>query len=408
MTGVGGLILWLLSGVSAGIITGLLPSLHPNTVLFISLPLYLSSEVPAPSFLSFAVGLSVTHTFLDFIPSILLGAPDAGTALSILPGHRYMLQGKAYKAIKLTVFGGVFASLIALLLLPFLFFVLPALYRFISPYLHLILVLILGYLIYGESGSRKKAYSLLILLVSGFLGLGVFASPLANQNYILFSVFSGLFGVPTLLLSARSGREIPKQDMCLSVDLVSSFKASWYGFLSGLLSGMLPGLGSSQSAFLVKRVKQFPLKQFITALGGINTTNILFSVLALYLIGKPRSGAALIINDILSKFTFQHVLLVLGLSIFALSLAAPLTLILGAKAIALVEKFDYRKLAYLVLFVIFVGTFLLNGLFGLLVLITSAAIGFSSLFLGTRRGYCMGVLLIPTILYYAGYSLPLL
>lgn len=408
MTGVAGLVLWLLMGVGAGVITGLLPSLHPNTVLFISLPFYLGSDLPALLFLSFAVGLSVTHTFLDFIPSILLGAPDPGTALSILPGHRYMLQGKAYQAIKLTVFGGVFASLIALALLPFLFFLLPPLYHLISPHLHWLLVVLLAYLLYGEQGRWKQFYSLFILLVAGLLGVGVFSSHLANQNYILFSVFSGLFGVPTLIISCRSERDVPPQSLDIHIDVKRNFKASCYGFVSGLLSGLLPGFGSSQSAFLVRRLKKFPLRDFITALGGINTTNILFSVLALYLIGKPRSGAALIVRDILTEFNFHHVLLVLGLSIFTLAIAAPLTLVLAAKAIKLVRTFDYNKLAYLVLAVIVAGSLLLNGLFGLLVLVTSSGIGFSALFLGVRRGYCMGALLIPTILYYAGYSLPAL
>lgn len=408
MTGFFGLILWLLLGIGAGVVTGLLPSLHPNTVLFISLPFYIESKLPALSFLSFAVGLSVTHTFLDFIPSVLLGAPDPGTALSILPGHRYMLQGKAYKAIKLTVFGGVFASLISLALLPLLFFLIPPLYDSITPYLHLVLIIVLSFLLYGEQGRTKRLSSLLILLLSGLLGVGVFSSPLANQNYILFSVFSGLFGVPTLVISSRSEREVPVQESEVEIEPKKSCKASFYGFISGLIAGMLPGLGSSQSAFLVRRIKKFPLRDFITALGGINTTNILFSVLALYLIGKPRSGAALIVRDILADFSFYHVFLVLGLSVLTLSLAAPLTLVLAKKAIKVIRRFDYRKLAYLVLAVIFSGTFVLNGWFGFLVLITSSSIGFLTLFLGTRRGYCMGALLVPTILYYAGYSLPAL
>jgi len=41
----------------------------------------------------FIIAMSVTHTFLDALPAIFLGAPDADQVLNVLPGHRLLLQG---------------------------------------------------------------------------------------------------------------------------------------------------------------------------------------------------------------------------------------------------------------------------------------------------------------------------
>jgi len=43
---------------------------------------------------------SITHTFLNIIPVVYLGAPDAGTALAVLLGHSLLLDGMGMAAIK--------------------------------------------------------------------------------------------------------------------------------------------------------------------------------------------------------------------------------------------------------------------------------------------------------------------
>ena len=92
------IILALILGILVGIFTGLIPGLHINLVAML---LFLfSSKLESDLSLilaSFIVAMSVTHIFLDFIPSIFLGAPTPQTALSILPGHRLLLKGKGYE-----------------------------------------------------------------------------------------------------------------------------------------------------------------------------------------------------------------------------------------------------------------------------------------------------------------------
>src|SRR3989338_1637338 len=89
------LIIALLLGVTSGIITGLTPGIHSNLVSLLVLQ-FTPLLMPYFSLLSlatFIMSMSITHTFLDAIPSIFLGAPESDTVLGVLPGHRYLLRG---------------------------------------------------------------------------------------------------------------------------------------------------------------------------------------------------------------------------------------------------------------------------------------------------------------------------
>ena len=95
----------ILCGVLSGIITGLIPGIHVNliSVLLLSFSPLLLPFTGITSLLVYIISLSITHSFLDSIPSIYLGAPDAGQELNVLPGHRLLHQGMGHSAILYTV-----------------------------------------------------------------------------------------------------------------------------------------------------------------------------------------------------------------------------------------------------------------------------------------------------------------
>ena len=62
-------------GVWIGAATGLIPGVHPNTIIFVSVPIYLSSEMEFMSYAGLLIGCSVSHTFHNFVPSIYLRSP---------------------------------------------------------------------------------------------------------------------------------------------------------------------------------------------------------------------------------------------------------------------------------------------------------------------------------------------
>ncbi|MGM0409019.1 MAG: tripartite tricarboxylate transporter permease [Bacteroidota bacterium] len=95
------LILAILLGLMFGTITGLTPGIHLNLIsvmLLSASPILLQYTNPL-ALAVFIITMSVTHTFLDSIPSILLGAPESDTALGVLPGHRYLLKGQGLMAV---------------------------------------------------------------------------------------------------------------------------------------------------------------------------------------------------------------------------------------------------------------------------------------------------------------------
>lgn len=133
-------LLLVLLGCLLGVVTGLTPGLHVNTVCLIGLSLYLSLGLDALHFSVAMVAMAVTHTFLDFIPAIFLGVPEEETALIVLPAHQLLLQGKALDAVKLTAYGSLAGLIISLLLLPPALYLIPLAYNALRPFMVYVLL----------------------------------------------------------------------------------------------------------------------------------------------------------------------------------------------------------------------------------------------------------------------------
>src|SRR3989344_3600744 len=163
----------VLVGVIGGIFSGLTPGIHTNllvTLLFSISPFLLAFTSPL-IISALIVSMAITHTFLNVLPAVYLGAPDSeGKILSVLPGHRMLLQGRGYEAVKLTLLGSFLAIIMGILLTPLLLKFLPSLYSSIKSYIGYILVIASLYLVLRE---RKKFWAFFIFMLSGVFGLGV-------------------------------------------------------------------------------------------------------------------------------------------------------------------------------------------------------------------------------------------
>jgi TctA family transporter len=60
----------------------------------------------------------VVHSFLDFIPSVFFGAPNEPDSMSVLPGHRLLLQGKGLNAVVCAASGSLIGATFSLCLCP--------------------------------------------------------------------------------------------------------------------------------------------------------------------------------------------------------------------------------------------------------------------------------------------------
>jgi putative membrane protein len=99
--------------------------------------------------------MSITHTFVDFIPSIFLGAPDEDSVLSVLPGHQFLLKGHGHQALVLTLKGGLIAMILILLFTPIFINFLPEFYETISKLIPCILI---GISMISIATKKKKYF----------------------------------------------------------------------------------------------------------------------------------------------------------------------------------------------------------------------------------------------------------
>ncbi|MEC9090418.1 MAG: tripartite tricarboxylate transporter permease [Candidatus Thermoplasmatota archaeon] len=116
--------LWLMAsffvGVFLGCMTGLIPGFHVNNVALLALsvsPLAVAAGIPLSSVAAIIVSMGTVHTFLNYIPSALIGAPDGDTALALLPGHRMLISGHAAQGVAYSARGSQLGLLLSIPLL---------------------------------------------------------------------------------------------------------------------------------------------------------------------------------------------------------------------------------------------------------------------------------------------------
>ncbi|MEE9601289.1 MAG: tripartite tricarboxylate transporter permease [Thermoplasmata archaeon] len=535
-------ILFSLLGTAAGVATGLTPGLHVNTVAAMVLAfqgalLAMATAIfawasPSPNDLllivaALVIGNVISHTFLDYIPSIFLGAPEAETALSVLPGHRMLLRGRGLEAIRLSAKGSMSAVLLSLLLiLPFRFVMGPPidLYENIRPFFHLLLILVASIFIISETprvvqeevelvcempqgllkageavpklqelgpsealdqkeafllrgpvlahegdhvevgdqdgsvvvvlrgtpeeplegevalfvaperrvrksgGVTQKGWALLAFLLSGFLGYLVLMSPLLMRNWyplealrgdpstaIFLPLFTGLFGLPTLLISLFRTPRIPPQDLdpkATGLDSRAKTRATLGGSLAGAFVAWIPGVTAATATVLSQlfsgreRKGEKSDEEFILSLSCVNTSTAIFTIVVLFTILRARSGGMVAVQAIVGPLIIEWgalaslpsaLILFLIAAIVAAGAAFYLTLVLGGLFARISNRIPYRKLVTAILIFLPTIILLLSGLTGLAVAAVATLIGLIPPLVGVRRVHLMGSLILPLI-----------
>lgn len=419
------ILLFVILGILAGTFTGLAPGIHVNNISVIVIglsPVFLAYHIPPHAVVSFIMSMAVTHTILDFIPSIFLGVPEDSTALSVLPGHRLLLQGKGLEALFLTIIGGVGVTILFVLSTPILLLILPFFYNAIKPNIHWVLIAIVFIMIVTEEKSirnpenfrasvfhrkigSKRIWALIVFTLSGILGLIVFNSTTLSPVFLFLPLFTGLFGIPNMIISLRGRGVIPPQEQWIGrIDRNLIFSGIIKSFFSGLLVGTLPGVGAAQATVLTQEMtRKHDPKEFLISVGGINTAVAIFSILSLYVLERPRSGAAVAIGKLIGNFGINELILLISTVLIAVGISAILALKISKKGAGLIEKIPYDKLSLMTIAFLVILTAILTEYLGLLILFVSTAIGLIAPLTGIKRSHCMAVILLPVILFYAGY-----
>ncbi len=465
-------LVFVLIGTGIGILTGLTPGIHVNTLaalLISSLGAFavLSNGIQTmlggsgrgylttPLLIAvIIVCAALTHTFVDFIPSTFLGAPDEDTALVMLPGHELLMDGRGFHAVYLSAIGSGMALIGAfLLLVPFKLVVMDlGGYVILRSILVPVLVMASVLLILTEGGlpsiglrrpSRDRTKMLqidlaqvrsfaastlsglqswaasryqrwfkaaLVFLLSGLFGVLVLdrtvTSPFGLPSSILLPVLSGLFGIPVLLQSIDETPLIPIQftEDLPEVDRRAVTSVA-VGMSAGSVLGFLPGMTSGHATVLSMAARgDSDNEQVIITLSAVNTANTFFSLMALFMILRARSGAAIAVDELIDISAWRGwppsaMMVLLGSMALSGAMAFVVTIRLGRLFAGAVDRVPYKELVITIIISLMFINACFTGAFGMFILFTAIAIGTFPGKLGVRRSHLMGVLLVPVILY---------
>lgn len=394
------ILLAILVGCFFGIFTGLIPGVHINLVSLIvvtAAPVLL--QYTSPVVLAVVIiSMAITHTFLDNIPSIFLGAPEDDTVLSVLPGHRLLLQGKGFEAVMLTVFGSLCALGMAVALVPVIIPLVSIGYPLIQGFIGFILIVTSCFLIFHEKKSRL--WALIVFLMSGCLGLGVLNISALKDP--LFPLLSGLFGVSMLVLSVKDNVRIPHQEASgIGIEAKTGVKALFSSVVAGSVCSFMPGLGPSEAAIISSQfTRNLGDKGFLVLVGGLSTVNMVLSFVALYSLDKCRNGAIIAVSKIIDSFSYNHLVLFLGCALVVAGVATFLAVLFSKFFSKLIVRVNYTWLCLSIITLVSGLVFFLCGLLGFFVLVVSIFVGMIPALKGIGRNHMMGVLIIPVILYF--------
>jgi putative membrane protein len=390
-----------LVGILVGAITGITPGIHINMVAAILLGLYSLLLLPFQPIILviFLVAMAISHTFIDYIPSIFLGAPDEDNFLSILPGHEMLIKGEAYSAVVYTLYGSLAGLIIILLLSPLFILYLPKIYPYAQQIMVFILLLTCFFLIYLE--KKQRIWALIIFLLSGFLGI---AALNLNLSDALLPLFTGLFGISSLLTSVIKKQAIPEQKITslksIKMSKKSLSKSLFASIIASPLCSFLPGLGSGQAAIIGSEISgELDRKEFLFLVGAVNIIVLGLSFITLYTINKYRTGIAANISK-LTTLSITDVYTILGVMILAGIFAFFLTIFIAKIFTKFISKVNYQILSIIIIVLLSSLVYIFSGCLGILVLISSSALGFTCILLGIRRTHLMGCLLITALLFY--------
>ena len=343
------LIIIIILAICSGTITGLIPGLHIN---FISIMILINFQVltkilPTEQLIIFIIIMSLTHTFVDFIPSIAFGIPNSDTAMSILPGQQMILKGEGYKAILLSNLGSLFGVITSAIIGTIFYFNLESFYTTIQPLLPYILAGIVTLGIFLEPNKNQKFMAIILILFTG--GYGIFLLNSVQLNQPLLILFTGIFANAAIINSLlQKTQKLPPQNYNLpkirKIINKNYLKSIFNGALSSSICSVTPAVGNIQAATLSTIISGIKFKRknkngkkdnnnnkqtkhemieeqkqkeqdkvenqenFISLISLINTNNFVLSLITFLTISKARNGSIFVISQILSNIDLAQII----------------------------------------------------------------------------------------------------
>lgn len=410
----------LIAGFVLGILSGLAPGLHVNnfaTMLLAVSPMLIDLGLSPYHIALMILAASISQTFLDSIPAVFIGAPDSDTVLAVLPGHSLMLEGRGIEAVRLSAIGSAGSIMIALALVVPLSYVFGRYNDLLTGYVGWLLLFIAGMMIWTEYGPqiegqgrlahlKYKTIAVLLFITSGLLGQFAFdheeqlMSPAGMEPQVMLPLLTGIFGASSLILSIFTESSIPEQqDRGFEMSLRDLAGSIVVGGFAGSIVAWIPGVSPAVATVATRLGTPGTDREFLVSVASVSTSSSIFSLVALYVIGRPRSGAAAAIGDLVQ--IDQEMLFLMIISVVTVAAASFLVTIRMARATtSVLRRINYRRVCIAVLTGLALMTLAFTGPFGVLIFCLSTVVGLVAPVSGIRKTHAMGVLMMPLIIYY--------
>ena len=409
-------VLFSVIGSALGMATGLIPGIHVNTLASVMLVAYPAMETSLAGIApvehvpiivcSLIMSASVVHSFMDFVPSVFIGAPDGEDALSMLPGHRLLHMGEGMKAVRSAAIGSLIGCSAAICLaIPLQIAMGSGASDLLDRFTKTVLLGIIMLLFSNEYSKGRLSTCIACFLLSGAMGYAVMKLPipaegLLGEGTLLMPMLTGLFGLP-MMLTAASGGKMPKQrDDCKDpVGFVPGLK----GVLMGTVAGWFPGITSTVGATVSATVMpdRSP-ERFIATVASIGTVTTILSLVTLSINGGGRSGTVIVIGQILGAsiggVASQAFVMMLIASAVASVIGYCATIGVGRILSGRIGGSDQRTVNRIVIAALIALVALTTGPWGMVVLAGSTLIGFIPVADDSGRIALCGCLMLPVLL----------
>lgn len=320
--------IWLLLGIIAGFMAGILPGHGLTTSVLIFYPMLIGS----PDYLSvliFYISMFSISQYLGSVTSTILGIPGEASSLpAVTEGHQLFKNGKGDIAISNAALGSFFGSMIAIFLVYFLVENFIFVYSYYDTVIQsVIFVFVLVLLLVT---TNRKWYISLILMILGYI-LGrignsqvtygdsflTFGNPDLTTGLPLFPVLIALFAVPEILKPVKkyAMNDNSKQILKIKDHFLIFFKnkgSVLRGTIIGFFAGLVPGLAHILSANLSYSIEKAfrKIKGIYKEDGDLgslvssetaNNTGAFSALLPLIILGIPITASEALIYDIIAS-----------------------------------------------------------------------------------------------------------
>ena len=399
-------------GVLLGTLTGLIPGLHVNTIGFLLLAVTSTVAQPPVVIAAAILAAGITHTYLSIVPGLVLGVPEAATVVGALPGHRMVLQGAGVEAIRLSAIGSGVALIVAVALALPLAHLIGTHHELFRQAVPVLIALIAAVLIVSEPTTRGRVGGLCCMLLA--VGFGQLTLDLptdggllpAGMVSILGPIFSGLFGAPILLDALATGGQIPAQRAgSLQIRPRVAVRAATSGALGGAMVGFLPGVSAGVASIIAlggvggsTTAAAETDRRYIIATSGADTSTAVFALASLVVIGSPRSGITIALEQLGGGTAPASVLTLLLLCVLAAGCALLVLLRVGEWYLEQIRRLPRRPIIIAVLLFLLALAGVFAGAVGIGVFAAAAVLGLLPPRVHTRRVHLMGVLFGPVVM----------